>query len=764
MKNKAARIILVFLSVLLATSVIVAKPPLADAQVEPLLEYLFPNAAYDPEFNRYLVVYQRVVHGELSSEYYVDGQFVRLDGTRIGDPFPISELGNSHHGSSIARGSDGRFLAVWDAGHTPPDPENPFIVDIIGQFVNPDGTLDGSNFVISNAVSFKIRPLVASGPDHARFLVVWDDDRNWETNSSDIYGQIVGEDGTVKETLSNENFAVTNAINSQYSPSLAYDTNNSRFLVAWGDTRSDVEGTNADVYGQLINPDWGGDPARGSHFLTASDVNFPICTEPTGFQHYPSIAFDAALGRFLVVWQDDRNADEFTYYDIYGQLVNGFDGGVDYYGGNPANGLLIVTASNDLYEPHVVKDDCNEGFLLVWGDNRGDVTYEIYGLLLDGNAAPNGNDFLVSQTEYDVGMMSVAVNGNCGALVAFQDPQPTGYLIGLATTGGLPDIMVTPSPIDFGEVSDGNSGTQEITIQNNGNVDLTLTSWEVLGTDAGMFGVVSGGSDPCGQTPVVLTPSSNCTLNVTFTPTSGGVKTATLRISSNDIETPTDVTLNGIGLVYPKVTVITPNGGEPLKTGEMTTIEWGAPATATKFKLFYSVDNGVTWVKITPDFVFDKSYPWIVPSLTANKKSCKVKVVGYKANGVSVGSDLSDAPFTIEVIKLTSPDGGNKLYSEATEILTWRVNATKEEVASVKLSYTRNNGITWLPIETLRPPITTPNSIMGPVWPPTSYEWTVPPVPATKSKCKVKIVLKSAKGVTLGSDMSDGVFTITIPN
>jgi hypothetical protein len=276
-----------------------------------------------------------------------------------------------------------------------------------------------------------------------------------------------------------------------------------------------------------------------------------------------------------------------------------------------------------------------------------------------------------------------------------------------------------------------------------------------------MFEIVSGGSDPCGTTPVVLTAGSSCTLDATFTPASGGDKTATLKIYSNDPETPSaDVTLNGSGLAYTKVTVLAPNGGEPLKTGEMTTIEWGAPATAVKFKLFYSVDNGVTWVKITPDFVFEKSYPWTVPSLTANKKSCLVKVVGYKANGVSVGNDRSDAPFTIEVLKLTSPDGGNTLYSGVTEVLTWRVNATKSEVASVKLYFTKNNGTTWLPITTLKP-ITTPNSITGSDWPPVEHGWTVPDVPAEKTKCKVKVVLKSATGATLGSDVSDAVFTIT---
>jgi len=176
--------------------------------------------------------------------------------------------------------------------------------------------------------------------------------------------------------------------------------------------------------------------------------------------------------------------------------------------------------------------------------------------------------------------------------------------------------------------------------------------------------------------------------------------------------------------------------------------------------LFYSVDNGVTWVKITPDFVFEKSYPWTVPSLTANKKSCLVKVVGYKNNGVLVGSDKSDAPFTIEVVKLTYPNGTETLYSGDPITLTWTVNVPKKPVASIKLYYTKNNGITWILIETLKP-ITTPNSFIAPAWPAVEYGWTVPPVSGPKTKCKVKIVLKSATGVTLGSDVSDAVFTIT---
>jgi hypothetical protein len=41
-----------------------------------------------------------------------------------------------------------------------------------------------------------------------------------------------------------------------------------------------------------------------------------------------------------------------------------------------------------------------------------------------------------------------------------------------------------------------------------------------------------------------------------------------------------------------------------------------------------------------------------------------------------------------------------------------------------------------------------------------SYDWTVPTVTRTKTKCKVKIVLKGAAGEKLGTDVSDSPFTI----
>jgi photosystem II stability/assembly factor-like uncharacterized protein len=65
----------------------------------------------------------------------------------------------------------------------------------------------------------------------------------------------------------------------------------------------------------------------------------------------------------------------------------------------------------------------------------------------------------------------------------------------------------------------------------------------------------------------------------------------------------------------------------------------------------------------------------------------------------------------------------------------------------VKLLYTKNGGRTWNRIQALEGD-------------PGFWDWTVPDVPKTKTKCKVKVVLKDANGKTVGSDTSDSDFII----
>jgi V8-like Glu-specific endopeptidase len=203
--------------------------------------------------------------------------------------------------------------------------------------------------------------------------------------------------------------------------------------------------------------------------------------------------------------------------------------------------------------------------------------------------------------------------------------------------------------------------------------------------------------------------------------------------------------------IYPKITLLTPNGGEAIASGSTYPIVWGVAPGAVKFNLLYSVDDGLTWIPIIND-VSGTNYYWKVPKQWGNKKQCLIKVKGYDDSNVKIGVDISDAPFTIEVVKLTSPNGGMIYTPSNPPTITWTTNATMNPVKKVNLYFTKDGGVTWNLITTIK------GSNPG------SYPWTtMPTVKNPKNPCKVKVELIDASGNILGRDVSDSYFTIDKP-
>ena len=194
------------------------------------------------------------------------------------------------------------------------------------------------------------------------------------------------------------------------------------------------------------------------------------------------------------------------------------------------------------------------------------------------------------------------------------------------------------------------------------------------------------------------------------------------------------------------VHLVIPNGGDVLPSGGIYAVCWNAPSNAVKFDLMYSINNGASWNFIKTVKGLNCTHWEEIPVVTASKKQCLVKVVGYDSASVKVGEDVSDNPFTIEVLRLTSPNGGETLKSATTWVIKWVTNKTIRPVAKTVLKYT-TDGITWNPIKTL-------------AGNPGTYNWTVPSVLSTKTRCKVKVILKDAGGVNIGTDVSDKAFTI----
>jgi len=113
----------------------------------------------------------------------------------------------------------------------------------------------------------------------------------------------------------------------------------------------------------------------------------------------------------------------------------------------------------------------------------------------------------------------------------------------LATFIPVPDISVSPTSLAFGNVLLFRTRTLSETMNNAGLADLIVSNVQIIGANASMFQVTNWTGAR------TITPGGSSSLSVVFRPTSRGLKTATLRITSNDPDTPVvDVPLSGYGI------------------------------------------------------------------------------------------------------------------------------------------------------------------------------------------------------------------------
>ncbi len=157
-------------------------------------------------------------------------------------------------------------------------------------------------------------PQASYNPNRDEYLVVWEEYRNADTTGSDVWGQFVKGDGTLRGS----SFPICQAVGDQYWPHVAFDKYAGRYLVVFEDFRNDTSGTwqwegNWDVYAALLDMD-------GQHIPVATseaDSCFGISTNPAA-AHYSVVSFNDRHQTFLAAWADYRHGQ----VDVYGQIVS----------------------------------------------------------------------------------------------------------------------------------------------------------------------------------------------------------------------------------------------------------------------------------------------------------------------------------------------------------------------------------------------------------------------------------------------------------
>lgn len=112
----------------------------------------------------------------------------------------------------------------------------------------------------------------------------------------------------------------------------------------------------------------------------------------------------------------------------------------------------------------------------------------------------------------------------------------------------------------------------------------------------------------------------------------------------------------------PAISVVYPNGGEVLTTGDLTVINWTASGTVGNVKIEYSTNGGASYRSVTPSTPNDGAFLWIVPSLASSQGMIKVS---------ETDGDPWDTSNTFFTVTAGQPSPANAVVSDFGALGLW---------------------------------------------------------------------------------------------
>jgi len=242
--------------------------------------------------------------------------------------------------------------------------------------------------------------IVGLGNDSA--VAVWQDNRDFGTNNSDIYAQRISL--TSGATLWAEDGIAVCAASGEQSYPIAVSAGSGSSIIVWQDKRSG----NFDIYAQKISVD------GVTQWVTDGIAVSTATGDQGGGQWQVSVATDG-VGGAIIVWEDKRESD----IDIYAQRISA-DGERLWTDG----GVIISTASDDQIAPVLVPDGVG-GAIIIWQERNapGASNADIYAQRISSSGVClwDANGIAVCAQADDQWRPQVAADGSGGAIVVWQD-------------------------------------------------------------------------------------------------------------------------------------------------------------------------------------------------------------------------------------------------------------------------------------------------------------------------------------------------------
>jgi large repetitive protein len=165
-------------------------------------------------------------------------------------------------------------------------------------------------------------------------------------------------------------------------------------------------------------------------------------------------------------------------------------------------------------------------------------TFYPAGAVVNLTATPNSGFAFASWTG------TVASTTSASTTITMSAPQS----VTANFTALTPAVTLTPPTLTFTTITGTTSAAQVAMLTNTGTAPLTISGITLTGTGASTFAQ----TNTCGST---LAPTANCTITITFTPSSVASFAATLTVADSAAGSPHFVTLSGTGSAAPSFTL-----------------------------------------------------------------------------------------------------------------------------------------------------------------------------------------------------------------
>ncbi|MBW6471882.1 MAG: thrombospondin type 3 repeat-containing protein [Anaerolineaceae bacterium] len=353
---------------------------------------LSPDVSYNPAgLAEYLVVWQQLS----GSESNIRARRVRQDAVLSGPEIAVAVSGQFESNPSVASNPNtAQWLVVYEY-------DNGANKDIRAQRIGTEGELLDEALTIASGTSDQTHPDVAFMPEVGQFLIVWEE--HPDRSHYYVYGQRLSQYG---EFQGGPFVIAGNEYPNRY-PSLAVNTQSNEYLIAWSFRTSPVDSYD-EILVQRVNT---------SGTLIASPQSISAGRQVVHLN--PAISYNSYVNEYMVVWQEQYSTSD---HDLYRRRVKA---------DLSLPELPQIISNSGFWEgAPALATDRDLNYFVVWQDERDFTTQaeNIYGRLIT-------LDQLSGQVFHgEIGNTSTPLTGVTLRLYASNNALDIGTVVGASTS------------------------------------------------------------------------------------------------------------------------------------------------------------------------------------------------------------------------------------------------------------------------------------------------------------------------------------------